>query len=186
MKVRPERDVTEIAGHFLSEPEAVVTHWVEHSKGLLLFVMGVARPGECCSYDRKKRTFGLLQLAESVFGGYLLIDMRQKIKDVRLLDFAEDSSRPRRPRLAVTRFALRPGRRENSIPAPRWITCSCGRTREGRQIMATDGLGSVIGLLRCGTNSVERIEGFGNHCALQARARLFDARSSRDRIFMPA
>ena len=39
MKVRPERDVTEIVGTFLTVAEAVVAHWVEYSKGLLLFVM---------------------------------------------------------------------------------------------------------------------------------------------------
>ena len=37
--------------------------------------------------------FGLSSvLADSVFGGYPLVDMRQKIKDFRLLDFAEDPS----------------------------------------------------------------------------------------------
>jgi len=95
LKVRPERDVTEIVGHFLSAAEAVVAHWVEYSKGLLLFVMvpGDARSGEFYIYDRKKGTFWLLSLADRVFGGYSLADMRQKIKDFRLLDFAEDPSR---------------------------------------------------------------------------------------------
>ncbi len=97
LKVRPERDVTEIVGHFLSAAEAVVAHWVEYSKGLLLFVMvpGDARSGEFYIYDRKKGTFWLLSLADSVFGGYSLADMRQKIKDFGLLDFAEDPSRLR-------------------------------------------------------------------------------------------
>jgi len=97
LKVRPERDVTEIVGHFLSAAEAVVAHWVEYSKGLLLFVMvpGDARSGEFYVYDRKKGTFWLLSLADSVFGGYSVADMRQKIKDFRLLDFAEDPSRLR-------------------------------------------------------------------------------------------
>ena len=64
---------------------------------LLLFVMvpGDARSGEFYVYDRKKGTFWLLSLADSVFGGYSLVDMRQKIKDFRLLDFAEDPSRLR-------------------------------------------------------------------------------------------
>ena len=39
MNVRPGRDVTEIVGTFLTVAEAVVAHWVEYSKGLLLFVM---------------------------------------------------------------------------------------------------------------------------------------------------
>jgi hypothetical protein len=33
LKVRPERDVTEIVGHFLSAAEAVVAHWVDTPKG---------------------------------------------------------------------------------------------------------------------------------------------------------
>ena len=89
MNVRPGRDVTEIVG-----TEAVVAHWVEYSKGLLLFVMvpGDERSGEFYIYDRRKGSFWLLNLADSVFGGYALVDMRQKIKDFRLLDFAEDPS----------------------------------------------------------------------------------------------
>ena len=43
----------------------------------------------------KKGSFWLLNLADSVFGGYAIADMRQKIKDFRLLDFAEDPSRLR-------------------------------------------------------------------------------------------
>ena len=43
----------------------------------------------------KKGSFWLLSLADSVFGGYSRADMRQKIKDFRLLDFAEDPSRLR-------------------------------------------------------------------------------------------
>ena len=97
MNVRPERDVTEIVGTFLTVAEAVVAHWVEYSKGLLLFVMvpGDDRSGEFYVYDRRKGSFWLLSLADHVFGGYALVDMRQKIKDFRLLDFAEDPSRLR-------------------------------------------------------------------------------------------
>ncbi len=64
LKVRPERDVTEIVGYFLSAAEAVVAHWVEYSEGLLPFVMvpGDERSGEFYIYDRKKRTFWLLSL----------------------------------------------------------------------------------------------------------------------------
>ena len=94
MNVRPGRDVTEIVGTFLTVAEAVVAHWVEYSKGLLLFVMvpGDERSGEFYIYDRRKGSFWLLNLADSVFGGYAIVDMRQKIKDFRLLDFAEDPS----------------------------------------------------------------------------------------------
>jgi hypothetical protein len=43
MNVRPGRDVTEIVGALLTMAEAVVAHWVEYSKGLLLFVMVAGR-----------------------------------------------------------------------------------------------------------------------------------------------
>ena len=97
LKVRLGRDVTEIVGTFLTVAEAVVAHWVEYSKGLLLFVMvpGDERSGEFYIYDRRKGSFWLLNLADSVFGGYPLADMRQKIKDFRLLEFAEDPARLR-------------------------------------------------------------------------------------------
>ena len=69
LNLRPEREVTEIVGTFLSVAEAVVAHWVEYSKGLLLFVMvpGDARSGEFYIYDRKRGSFWLLSLADSVF-----------------------------------------------------------------------------------------------------------------------
>ncbi len=59
MNVRPGRDVTEIVGTFLTVAEAVVAHWVEYSKGLLLFVMvpGDERSGEFYIYDRRKGSF---------------------------------------------------------------------------------------------------------------------------------
>ena len=97
MELRPGRDVTEIVGTFLTVAEAVVAHWVEYSKGLLLFVMvpGDASSGEFYIYDRKKGSFWLLSLADNVFGGYPLADMRHKMKEFRLLEFAEDPSRLR-------------------------------------------------------------------------------------------
>src|SRR5258708_6513315 len=58
MNVRPGRDVTEIVGTFLTVAEAVVTNWVEYSKGLLLFVIvpGPKRSREFyIIYDRRKR-----------------------------------------------------------------------------------------------------------------------------------
>ena len=97
LNVRSDRDVAEIVGRFVSTAEAVIAHWVEYSKGLLLFVMvpGDARSGEFYIYDRRKGSFWLLTLADAVFGGYALADMRQKIKDFRLLDLAEDPTRLR-------------------------------------------------------------------------------------------
>src|SRR5947207_13655261 len=57
MNVRTERDVTEIVGTFLTVAEAVVAHWVEYSKGLLLFVMvpGDERSGEFYIYGAEKQ-----------------------------------------------------------------------------------------------------------------------------------
>jgi hypothetical protein len=95
LKVRPEQDVTEIVGRFLAVSEGVVAHWVEYAKGLLLFVMapGDARSGEFYVYDRKRGSFWLLELQDGVFGGYSLADMRKKLQDFRLLDFAENPGR---------------------------------------------------------------------------------------------
>ena len=94
---RPERDITEIIAGFLKLGEGVVAHWVEYARGALLFVMapGDARSGEFYIYDRRKGRFWLLTLPDGVFGGYALADMRQKIKDFRLLDLAENPSRLR-------------------------------------------------------------------------------------------
>src|SRR5260370_40720729 len=80
MNVRPGRDVTEIVGTFLTVAEAVVAHWVEYSKGLLLFVMvpGDDPSGEFYIYDRRQGSFWLLTLADSVVGGHALVDMRPK------------------------------------------------------------------------------------------------------------
>ncbi|MBX9601365.1 MAG: hypothetical protein K2X35_10180 [Bryobacteraceae bacterium] len=92
---RPERDIAEIVAGFLKLGEGVVAHWVEYARGALLFVMapGDARSGEFYIYDRRKGSFWLLSLPDGVFGGYGMCDMRQKIKDFRLLDLAEDPSR---------------------------------------------------------------------------------------------
>ena len=97
LEMRTEQNVGDIVTGFLAAAEGVVAHWVEYAKGLLLFVMapGDDRSGEFYVYDRKKGSFWLLSLADSVFGGYSRADMRQKIKDFRLLDFAEDPSRLR-------------------------------------------------------------------------------------------
>lgn len=95
LKMRTEQDLTEIVAGFLTAGEGVVAHWVEYARGLLLFVMapGDDRSGEFYVYDRKKGSFWLLELADGVFGGYSVAQMRQKIREFRLLDFAENPAR---------------------------------------------------------------------------------------------
>jgi hypothetical protein len=95
LEIRPDRDLTEIVTRFLAVGEGVIAHWVEYARGLLLFVMA---PGDDCSgefyvYDRKKGNFWLLALSDGVFGGYSVSQMRQKIREFRLLDFAENPAR---------------------------------------------------------------------------------------------
>lgn len=92
LNIRTERDVTEIVGRFLAAGEGVVAHWVEYARGLLLFVMapGDERSGEFYVYDRKQGGFWLLTLPDQVFGGYSGAEMRSKIRDFRLLDFAQN------------------------------------------------------------------------------------------------
>ena len=95
LKVRIDQDVSEIVSRFLSAAEGVAAHWVEYGKGLLLFVMapGDDRSGAFYVYDRKRGSFWLLEPVDGVFGGYSLSEMRQKIRDFRLLDFAQNPSR---------------------------------------------------------------------------------------------
>ena len=95
LNIRAERDLTDIVARFLAVGEGVVAHWVEYARGLLLFVMapGDERSGEFYVYDRSKGNFWLLTLADGVFGGYSVADMRSKIRDFRLLDFAENPAR---------------------------------------------------------------------------------------------
>jgi hypothetical protein len=95
LNIRTERDLTEIVARFLAVGEGVVAHWVEYSQGLLLFVMapGDARSGEFYVYDRNKGSFWLLTLADEVFGGYSVAEMRPKIRDFRLMEFAENPGR---------------------------------------------------------------------------------------------
>jgi hypothetical protein len=95
LNVRVEQDPTEIVARFLAAGEGVVAHWVEYARGLLLFVMAPRdeRSGEFYIYDRKRGSFWLLDLADGVFGGYSVAEMRRKIRDFRLLDFAENPAR---------------------------------------------------------------------------------------------
>ena len=92
LKIRTGQDVAEIVARFLLVGEGVVGHWVEYARGLLLFVMapGDDRSGEFYVYDRKRGSFWLLDLADGVFGGYSVAEMRQKIREFRLLEFAEN------------------------------------------------------------------------------------------------
>ena len=95
LKLRPEQDLCEIVGRFLAVGEGVVAHWVEYARGVLLFVMAPDddRSGEFYVYDRKRGAFWLLGLVDGIFGGYAVSDMRQKIREFRLLELAENPSR---------------------------------------------------------------------------------------------
>src|SRR5437016_13716977 len=95
LQMRPEQDVAEIVSRFLASAEGVAAHWVEYAKGVLLFVMapGDNRSGAFYIYDRKRGSFWLLELADGVFGGYSVREMRQKIRTFRLLDFAQNPAR---------------------------------------------------------------------------------------------
>ena len=92
LNIRAEQDLTEIVARFLAVGEGVVGHWVEYARGLLLFVMapGDDRSGEFYVYDRKRGSFWLLDLADGVFGGYSVGELRQKIREFRLLELAEN------------------------------------------------------------------------------------------------
>jgi hypothetical protein len=95
LKMRTDQDVTDIVSRFLGAAEGVVAHWVEYAKGVLLFVMAPDddRSGAFYIYDRKQGSFWILDLADGVFGGYSRHEMRRKIRDFRLLDFAENPGR---------------------------------------------------------------------------------------------
>ena len=95
LNVRTEQDTAEIVAQFLTVGEGVIGHWVEYARGLLLFVTapGDDRSGEFYIYDRKRGNFWLLELPDGAVGGYSLADMRKKIQDFRLLDFAENPGR---------------------------------------------------------------------------------------------
>jgi hypothetical protein len=90
-----EQNVGDIVTSFLTAAEGVVAHWVEYAKGVLLFVVapGEERSGAFYLYDRIQGSFWLLELADGVFGGYSHREMARKIRDFRLLDFAENPAR---------------------------------------------------------------------------------------------
>ena len=95
LEIRTDQAVTEIVSRFLAAAEGVVAHWVEYAKGVLLFVMAPDedRSGAFYIYDRKRGRFWLLDLADGVFGGYSRREIRRKIREFRLLAFAENPAR---------------------------------------------------------------------------------------------
>ena len=79
----------------LAAAEGVAAYWVEYAKGALLFAMA---PGDKWSgafyiYDRKRGSLWLLEPADGVFGRYSFNEMRRKMRQFRLLDFAENPVR---------------------------------------------------------------------------------------------
>jgi hypothetical protein len=97
LKAHPDQDLCEIIARFLEVSEGLVAHWVEYARGVLLFVMapGDDHSGEFYIYDRKKGVFWLLDLVDGIYGGYSVDQMRQKMRDFRLLELAESPSRLR-------------------------------------------------------------------------------------------
>jgi hypothetical protein len=95
LKLRPEQDLCEIVARFLAIGEGVVAHWVEYARGVLLFVMAPddEHSGEFYVYDRKNGSFWLLDLMDGIFGGYSATQMRQKIREFRLLELAANPRR---------------------------------------------------------------------------------------------
>jgi hypothetical protein len=95
LKMRTDQTVSEIVSRFLTAAEGLVAHWVEYGKGVLLFVMapGDDRSGAFYIYDRKQGSFWLLDLADGVYGGYSRGEMRKKMRDFRLLEFAQNPAR---------------------------------------------------------------------------------------------
>ena len=102
LEIRAQQDVAEIVARFTAAAEGVVVHWVEYSRGVLLFVMapGDERSGEFYVYDRKRGSFWLLTLPDDVFGGYSAAEARSKIREFALLDFAQDPARLKATRAA--------------------------------------------------------------------------------------
>jgi hypothetical protein len=95
LNVRNDADVAEVVSRFVTLAEGVVAHWVEYAKGVLLFVMAPDddRSGAFYIYDRKCGRFWMLDLADGVFGGYSRREMPRKIREFRLLAFAENPAR---------------------------------------------------------------------------------------------
>ena len=95
LKMPTEKNVTKVVSQFVAAAEGVIAHWVEYDKGVLLFIMvpGDKRSGAFYVYDRKLGNFWLLEPKDGVFGGYSIREMPQKIRQFRLLDFAENPAR---------------------------------------------------------------------------------------------
>jgi hypothetical protein len=95
LEMPTEQDVSKVVSRFVTVAEGVVAHWVEYAKGVLLFVMAPddKRSGAFYVYDRNRGHFWLLEPADGVFGGYSIHEMRRKIRQFRLLEFAANPSR---------------------------------------------------------------------------------------------
>ena len=95
LEMPTEQDVSRVVSRFVTAAEGVVAHWVEYAKGVLLFVMAPddKRSGAFYVYDRNRGHFWLLEPADGVFGGYSIREMRRKIRQFRLLEFAANPSR---------------------------------------------------------------------------------------------
>jgi len=95
LQIKPQQEVAEIIGRFVAAGEGVIAHWVEYARGVLLFMMAPSdeRSGEFYVYDRKQGQFWLLEMADGMFGGYAIGEMRPKMREFGLLDLAEDPSR---------------------------------------------------------------------------------------------
>ena len=95
LEMPTEHNVGDIVTSFLTAAEGVVAHWVEYARGVLLFVVAPDdnHSGAFYVYDRKRGSFWLLELADGVFGGYSVRQMRRKIRTFRLLDLAQNPAR---------------------------------------------------------------------------------------------
>jgi type IV secretory pathway TrbD component len=90
-----EQDVAKVVSRLVTAAEGVVAHWVEYGKGVLLFIMAPddKRSGAFYIYDRDRGHFWLLEPTDGVFGGYTVHEMRRKMRQFRLLEFAANPSR---------------------------------------------------------------------------------------------
>jgi hypothetical protein len=91
----PEPELATAVSRFVTAAEGMVAHWIEYAKGALLFVMAPedSRSGAFYIYERNQGHFWLLEPADGTFGGYSLDEMREKIREFGLLEFARDPSR---------------------------------------------------------------------------------------------
>ena len=95
LEMRTEQDLTEIVARFLAVGKAVVGHWVEYARGLLLFVMapGDDRSGEFYVYDRKRRSSGSSTWQMASSAATLSQKWGERSASSTWLDFAENPAR---------------------------------------------------------------------------------------------